>query len=182
LKQIKVLLLRGVNVSGANRLPMPEFREMLAEQGVQDVQTHIQSGNAVFRDPGVPDLMGKVAAAMLNRFGFAPAMFLMDLAGYEAILRANPYAAQGGVDGAKVHIYFLSEPAPKTDLAALRALAVGGEAVTLTDKALYLLAPNGIGRSVLAERLDRHIPVKITARNQRSAESIAALARSIAAA
>lgn len=181
MKQIKVLLLRGVNVSGANRLPMPEFREMLAEQGVSDVQTHIQSGNAVFRDPGVPDLIPKVSAAMLLRFGFAPAMFLMDLAAYDAILRANPYAAKGAEDGAKVHIFFLAEPAPKTDLAALRALATGGEAVTLTDNALYLLAPNGIGRSVLASKIERLVPVKITARNQRSAESIAALARGIAA-
>lgn len=181
MKQVKVLLLRGVNVSGANRLPMPEFREMLAEQGVQDVQTHIQSGNAVFRDPGVPDLLGKVAAAMLTRFGFAPAMFLMDLADYEAILRANPYAAQGIEDGAKVHIFFLAEPAPKADLSALRAFATGDEAVTLTDKALYFLAPSGIGRSVLASKIERHIPVKTTARNQRSAEAIAALARGIGA-
>ena len=42
------LLLRGVNVAGANRLPMPEFRQMLTDLGLGEVRTHIQSGNAVF--------------------------------------------------------------------------------------------------------------------------------------
>ena len=58
---IKILLLRGVNVSGANRLPMAEFREMLAEFGLKNVDTHIQSGNAVFHDPGVEGLTDKIA-------------------------------------------------------------------------------------------------------------------------
>lgn len=177
--QVTILLLRGVNVSGANRLPMAEFRDMLAGLGCRDVRTYIQSGNAVFRGPAPG--RDAIAAAMQARFGFAPPLFLLDLDRYEAILRANPYAAQGAEDGARVHIFFLAEPAPDTDLAALRALAVGGEAVTLTDAALYLLAPNGIGRSVLASKIERMVPVKTTARNQRSAEAIAALARGIAA-
>lgn len=33
--EIKVLLLRGVNVGGANRLAMPEFRTMLEELGLR---------------------------------------------------------------------------------------------------------------------------------------------------
>ncbi len=43
MSEVKVLLLRGVNVSGANRLPMPEFRQMLLEQGLQQIHTHLQS-------------------------------------------------------------------------------------------------------------------------------------------
>ena len=58
---IKVLLLRGVNVAGANRLPMPEFRALLEELGLTRVETHLQSGNAVFDDPGVADLPKKTA-------------------------------------------------------------------------------------------------------------------------
>ena len=93
---VKILLLRGVNVSGANRLPMAEFREMLAEFGLKNVDTHIQSGNAVFHDPGVEGLADKIGAAMLLRFGFKPALFIMDLAQYKKILTANPYRAAGG--------------------------------------------------------------------------------------
>ena len=173
---VKILLLRGVNVSGANRLPMAEFREMLAEFGLKNVDTHIQSGNAVFHDPGVEGLADKIGAAMLLRFGFKPALFIMDLAQYKKILVANPFKAAGAADGAKVHILFLAEPAIGTDLAGLRATATGGEQVTLTEAALYLHTPGGYGQSALAEKLPRVIKVSHTARNQKSAESILALA------
>ncbi len=173
---IKILLLRGVNVSGANRLPMPEFREMLAEFGLTHVDTHVQSGNAVFQDPGIEGLADKIGANMLLRFGFKPALFIMDKAEYKAILAANPYRAAGTADGTKVHIIFLAEPAKDTDLVGLRATATEGEQVTLTDKALYLHTPAGFGRSPLAEKLTRFLKVTHTARNQKSAESILALA------
>ena len=175
---IKILLLRGVNVAGANRLPMAEFREMLAEFGLKNVDTHVQSGNAVFHDPGIEGLEGKIGTAMLLRFGFKPALFIMDLDDYQAILKANPYKAAGTVDGTKVHIVFLGAPAIGADLAGLRAQAGDGEQVTLTDKALYLLTP-AYGRSILAEKLPRYIKVPQTARNQRSAESILALAMAL---
>ena len=176
---IKILLLRGVNVAGANRLPMAEFREMLGEFGLSHVDTHVQSGNAVFHDPGVAGLEGKIGAAMLLRFGFKPALFIITLEDYRAILAANPYKAAGAVDGAKVHIVFLGAPAAGADLAGLRAQASDGEQLTLTDRALYLHTPGGYGHSTLVEKLPRYIKAPQTARNQRSAEAILALATAL---
>lgn len=179
MSKIKVLLLRGVNVAGANRLPMPEFRQMLVEQGLSQVHTHIQSGNAVYVDSGVANAETKVAAAMKDRFGFAPPMFVMDLAEFDAILAANPFHKQGQADGSHVHIFFLAAPADKAAIAVISGFAKDGEVLVQTDKALYLLAPNGVGRSVLAEKLARGVKVDMTARNYGSAASIAALARTI---
>lgn len=179
MSKIKVLLLRGVNVSGANRLPMPEFRQMLLELGLEQIHTHIQSGNAVFVDPGVKDMQAKISAAMVDRFGFAPTMFVMDLADYDAVLAANPYQKQGAADGGKVHLYFLAKPVPAAEIMALTALAKDGEALVQTPAALYLLAPNGIGRSALAAKLEQNITAPKTARNYTSATAIAALARTI---
>lgn len=170
---IKVLLLRGVNVAGANRLPMPEFRALLEELGLTRVETHLQSGNAVFDDPGVTDLTGKIAAAMRLRFGFAPALFLLEAETHAAIMAACPYQAEAAADPASVHLWYLAAPA-KPDLAALRALAQN-ERFALTDHALYLHAPDGIGRSRLADRLERALAVSCTARNWRSVQAIAAL-------
>lgn len=175
----RVLLLRGVNVAGANRLPMPEFREMLGEMGLRDVQTHIQSGNAVFHDPGVAGLTERIAADMLVRFGFAPAMFLLDLAEFEAIVAANPYKTHGKADGEAVHIFFLAAPTPVATFAPIKAAAVVGESFQAAQTALYLHAPAGVGRSALFTKLDRMTSPTKTARNQKSAEAIIALARSL---
>ncbi|GLS88909.1 hypothetical protein GCM10010873_38830 [Cypionkella aquatica] len=179
MSEVKVLLLRGVNVAGANRLPMPEFRQMLLEQGLQQVHTHLQSGNVVYLDPGVEGVESKITAAMKQRFGFAPPMFVMTLAEYDAILKANPYKAQGAADGAAVHTYFLASPASASAVAALSAHAANGEQILFTDKAVYLLAPNGIGRSVLAIKLESGLTMVKTARNQTSTTAIATLARTI---
>ena len=179
--EVRILLLRGVNVAGANRLPMAEFRALLGELGLGDVATHIQSGNAVFVDPGVTGLEGRIGAAMRARFGFSPTLFLLSLPQFRAVLAANPYLDAGQADGAKVHVFFLNAAAPGTDLAGMAALAAPDEAFTLTDAALYLHAPSGIGRSLLAEKLARFIKVGMTARNQRSCEAILGLAEAIGA-
>lgn len=43
-----VLLLRGINVGGKNKIPMAELRTFLSGQGFGSVSTYIQSGNALF--------------------------------------------------------------------------------------------------------------------------------------
>ena len=180
MNDINVLLLRGVNVGGANRLPMPEFRQFLTELGLAHVQTHIQSGNVVFAG-ALAGLDAKIAAGMKLRFGFAPRLFFIPLADYSAILAANPYAAHGATNGAAVHIFFVSKAFTPADASALTALAARDESVTFTARAVYLHAPTGIGRSKLAENLGQTKAVDLTARNYTSALAIAALAATIPA-
>ena len=177
MQDIQVLLLRGVNVGGANRLPMPEYRQMLSELGLKDVQTHIQSGNVVFRNPGLADIGGLITAGMKDRFGFAPMMFFLTLAEFDAVIAANPY--KDVANGALVHIFFLDAGFAAADVATLTALAARDEAVTFTRAAVYLNAPSGIGRSVLADKLTTTTKVNLTARNVNSALAIAALARTL---
>ena len=171
----RILLLRGVNVGGV-KLPMAEFRTMLTDLGLGGVQTYIQSGNAVFRAAGDP--RAAIAAGLQDRFGLTSALYLYDLAGYRAILDANPYAAAGRADGAKVHLFFLPAPC-LVDLSPALALAQGGEALHVTDDALYFNAPQGMGQNQMAERLARLLKTNFTARNQRSAEAILAVAESL---
>lgn len=42
-----VLLLRGINVGGKNKLKMAELKQFLEEQGCTNVITYIQSGNVI---------------------------------------------------------------------------------------------------------------------------------------
>jgi uncharacterized protein (DUF1697 family) len=44
-----IALLRGINVSGNNSLPMKELVALLEDIGAKSVRTYIQSGNAVFQ-------------------------------------------------------------------------------------------------------------------------------------
>ena len=44
-----VLLLRGVNVGGKNKVVMSELKELLRGEGFSDVDSYINSGNLFFQ-------------------------------------------------------------------------------------------------------------------------------------
>jgi uncharacterized protein (DUF1697 family) len=169
----KLLLLRGVNVSGHNRIPMAALRDMLAGLGLRHVETYLQSGNAVFDDPGLTDLTAQIAPAMTAAFGFTPALFVFDAATHAQIAAACPYQTEGAAAPNSVHVWYLAQPA-QPDLAALRS-HVTTERFHLSDRALYLHAPEGIGRSALAARMDRALKTSCTARNWRTVLALEAL-------
>lgn len=175
---IWALLLRGVNVSGANRLPMAAFRALLADLGGEGPETYIQSGNAVFAAEGpAAALAEKIASGIAARFGFRPALWLLPAADFAKISAANPYA-RPGAEPKTVHIYYLSpagQAAAAKGLEAALAFAAPGEAVTLGEGALYLQAPHGMGRSVLAEKLARLLKDGFTARNLATVAALGAL-------
>ncbi len=67
-----IALLRGINVSGRNTLPMAGMRDDLAALPLADVRTSIQSGNVVFSadaaDPAA--LAQRIATVIEQRHGF----------------------------------------------------------------------------------------------------------------
>lgn len=169
-------MLRGVNVSGANRLPMASFREMLGGLGFERVQTYIQSGNAVMLGERV-GAEAKVAEGLRAGFGLEAQVFVLTLEEMASVLAANPFAAEGEADGAKVHVIFL-----KGDVAlkpGLEAHATNGERFHLGAGAFYLHTPQGFGTSAVAEKLPRFLKAAMTARNQRSACAILQMARGL---
>src|SRR4051812_30532120 len=106
-----VVLLRGVNVGGANRLPMKDLRELVASLGHSDVVTHIQSGNLVMTSPrkNRQTIAGEIGDAIKSSFGLAVTAILRTPAELSASVAANPFSAEAKADAAKVHIMFLSE-------------------------------------------------------------------------
>lgn len=66
-----VLLLRAVNVSGRNMVPMARLREVLAvETDLVDVSTYIASGNIICETPEHPEVAcASVRAAIHEEFG-----------------------------------------------------------------------------------------------------------------
>ena len=88
-----IALLRAVNLGGYGKLSMAEFRKLLEGLGFGNVQTYIQSGNAVFDAKGSA---GKTGAAIA--------------AGLEKLM------------GARVHVNFLAATAATGGEAALRAI------------------------------------------------------------
>ena len=45
-----IALLRGINISGKNKISMPDLKAALIEKGFSEVSTHLNSGNIIFSD------------------------------------------------------------------------------------------------------------------------------------
>ncbi len=159
-------------MSGANRLPMADFRTMLEGLGLGRVQTYIQSGNAVFdSDLAVADLEPMIRDAVAARFGFAPEVFVRDGAEVAAALSDHPFA---GADPARVHVCFTAAD-PRPDAAAMRALALPGDGWHIGPRRITVHTPGGVGTSKLMDRLPRLIGTPMTARNLRTIAALQAI-------
>lgn len=156
----QVLLLRGINVGGHRKLPMKELSAILEGLGAVDVQTYIQSGNVVLTGDLSNDA---ISDAIEVAKGFRPLVMLLNAADFQRIAKVNPYP-EATSEGKSLHIWFLTAPAHFDDVTA-QALAKDNERFHVTERAVYLHAPDGIGRSKLAEKLERLAGVPTTARN-----------------
>lgn len=78
-------------------------------------------------------------------------------------------------DPASGHIWFLGHPPEAPALATLKKRAAAREKFALTDRAFYLHAPEGIGRSKLAERVEAALGVPATARNLNTVTKLAGM-------
>ncbi len=157
-----VLLLRGINVGGHNKLPMKDLREILEALGYESVKTYIQSGNVVLSAKTTPDELA-ITTAIEKEFGFSPRILAIPGEQFEAVAEANPYRDED-LDGKFLHVWYLAGPAA-ADMDGIEARKGPNERFTLSEDALYLCAPDGIARSKLANDIEKLLGVEGTGRN-----------------
>jgi uncharacterized protein (DUF1697 family) len=164
-----VMLLRGINVGGRHSLPMKELRELLEDLGCRDVRTYIQSGNVVLQSPAklALHLGERTRTAIGKHRGFVPDIRLLSLEAFSAAIDSNPYP-EAEADPKALHVGFLDRVPPNPDLEAIDRLRAKRERFYLDGSVVYLYAPDGIGRSKLAEKLEKFLGVSMTGRNWRT--------------
>jgi uncharacterized protein (DUF1697 family) len=149
-------LLRGINVGGSRQLPMADLRALMEGLGHTRVRTHLRSGQAVFAAAhGDEDaLAAGLATAIEERFGFAVGVIVRDHAYLRAVAEACPFPA-AGLEAGQLHATYFSAPVAPERFAEIDPAAYLPEEFRLGDRVLYLYAPDGLGRSKLADALAR---------------------------
>ncbi|HEY8981698.1 MAG TPA: DUF1697 domain-containing protein [Streptomyces sp.] len=172
-------LLRGINVGGHRKLPMADLRTLMEGLGHDAVRTHLQSGQAVFTasDGDETSLAAELEAAVEKRFGFTVDVIVRDHAYLKAIVDDCPFPA-ADLQPKQLHVTYFSAPVTPDRFAEIDQQARLPEEFRLGDRALYLYAPDGLGRSKLAEQLARPRLTKgliATARNWNTVVKLAEL-------
>jgi uncharacterized protein (DUF1697 family) len=174
-------MLRGVNVSGRNRLPMGDFAEALTSLGFDEVVTYLQSGNAVVDARGRPATVASATADMLaESFGLSVPVVVRTAEELQSVLAGNPYLAAES-DPTKLHVTFLAEQ-PDRRATVDRPVGAGKDTFEVAGRDVYLHCPGGYGRSKLTnDFFERRLGAPATTRNWRSVVALAELAERNAA-
>lgn len=168
-----IALLRGVNVGGRNKLPMKVFISALEGLGCENVKTYIQSGNAVFDGK---TSAADISAAIKKAAGFAPHVFVLPTAAMKKAAAANPFARNAAENGKSVHLYLLDVTPKAADVETLALMKRAREDFAIGGKTFYLFTPDGLAGSKIAEKIDRVLGVRTTARNWNTVTALIDLA------
>lgn len=87
-----IALLRGINVSGKNKVPMAELKKCFESLGVMEVKTCLNSGNVIFfsADKNVTALIDQVERMMQRELGLDIPVFIIPQEELADILRHAP--------------------------------------------------------------------------------------------
>jgi uncharacterized protein (DUF1697 family) len=89
-----LILFRGLNVGGKNKIAMKALKQFLEDQGFGNVTTYIQSGNAILQSKlAARTVAGKIEKALPAAFKLDTAIIkvrVLSLADFEAVIKKRP--------------------------------------------------------------------------------------------
>ena len=165
-----VVLLRGINLGGRNKLPMKDLARMLTELGCQDVTTYIQSGNAVVTmdEALAAALPGRLAECIQEQAGLRVPVVVRTREAFATVVRDNPYLA-AGADPQALHVMFLADQPSPEEVAALDPNRSPPDAYLVRGREIYLHCPQGVADTRLTNAyFDARLKTVSTSRNWRT--------------
>lgn len=113
-----IALLRGINISGKNKISMSELKLELEKNKYQNVSTYLNSGNVIFESnaDNKEDIMKDIYKIIKNKFNLEIPIFIMTSFELEDILNNNP--KWWGTDNKEVYhnLIFIIPPTKYEDV------------------------------------------------------------------
>jgi uncharacterized protein (DUF1697 family) len=163
-----VALLRGINVTGRNKIAMSDLRTCFEELGHADVRTYIQSGNVVFTaKAGAPARLGPaIEKGITAGFGHDVAVILRTRAELAAVLKRNPF-------GADAYVTFLDAAPARALVAAIDPAAYAPDEFAVRGREVFVRCPNGYGRTKINNTFfERKLATRATTRNWKTVTTL----------
>jgi uncharacterized protein (DUF1697 family) len=158
---------------------MSDLRELVTELGFSDARTLLQSGNLVFRGDGrssaaLEQLLETEAG---KRLGLQADFLVRSADQWEDVVARNPFPKEAERDPSHLVVMFLKSAVNLKKLSAAQAAIVGRETIRADRRQVYIVYPDGIGRSRVSNVfLEGKLGIRGTARNWNTVLKLAALA------
>lgn len=163
-----ISLLRGINVSGKNKIKMAELSVLYSQLGLTDVKTYIQSGNVIFnsKENNIPLLEQQIKDKIQTDFGYDVKITIKKANLIYQITAKNPYLNQRKEDIKFLHVTFLSDIPDASLVEAIKDLDYKSDEFSLRDDLIFVFTPGGYGKTKLSNNFfERKLKVAATTRN-----------------
>ena len=163
-----VALVRAINVGGHKVVSMTDLRVLPARLGFAEVRSYLQSGNLVFRGEARAgaDLEGLLEREAARRLALETDFFVRTADEWQAVVDENPFRKEARRDPSHLVVACLKDAPDPDRVKGLQAAIVGREVVGAAGRHLYIVYPDGIGRSRLTNALiEKKLESRGTVRN-----------------
>ncbi|MDD2799466.1 MAG: DUF1697 domain-containing protein [Bacteroidales bacterium] len=162
-----VCLLRGINVSGKNKIVMKELVVMFEYLGFRNVETYIQSGNVSF-DSDVTDqtkLEELISDGIREHFGYEVKTFVRSKEQIRELLDRCPYSISELKENEQLYFSLLDSPRRNDDI-SLEIRTKTADECFILDNSIYILCRNGYGNTLLSNTFfEKKLKTAATTRN-----------------
>lgn len=164
---VYICLLRGINVSGRNKVLMKELRIAFTKAGFNNVRSYIQSGNVIFTSKESYNLvLNNIKKILSQNYQFEIGIVLRILQDLKKIILLDPF------EGAELNrklVTFLSKKNNTFTSADVEMKKSETEEILITNSEIYLHCPLGYGITKLTNSyLEKITGVTCTTRNWRT--------------
>ncbi len=159
-----IVLLRGINVSGKNKLPMAELRELLNGLGFQNVRTYIQSGNILLSSEESKSVIcKKIKDEILTKFGYDIPVLIRTPKEWRAVIDNYPFS----VENEKIVAFsFLSKT---TNQSEIEIKGINEDQYKIDNDVVYLYCPSTFAKTKLTNNtIEKKLNVIATTRNYKT--------------
>lgn len=168
-----IVLLRGINVSGKNKLPMAELRNLLNDLGFKNVQTYIQSGNIILESEKLKSEICKIIEnGILDKFGYDVPVIIRTIPEWEKVIESYHFSTKNE----KIVAFSFLNKVPEETIIEIKN--IGEDKYKVDNDVVYLNCPSGFGKTKLTNNtIEKKLKVIATTRNLRTTLKLLELAK-----
>lgn len=173
---IRIAILRGINVGGKRKILMADLKSMCEKLGLKNVKTYIQSGNLIFNsDRQNSELENDLEKAITEKFGFDVPVVVRTEKQLEVSIKNNPFFDQD-TDIKQLHLTFLKEKPNKENVDKTLTYNYEPDEFQINDKDIFIFCSGKYHESKLTNNFfEKQLKVGATTRNWKTVMKLSEL-------
>lgn len=174
-----IALLRGINVSGKNKIRMADLKALFESLGCTSVVTYLQSGNVVFENSTNIDAQ-VIEQAIENTFQLQVPVLVVSVETWEKVSQSNTFLQNETADPAHCYLTCLwKEPDPGM-LSGLEVPAKESGRFQVDGAYVYVHCPEGYGRTKIHTGFfEKELHCLATTRNWKTVKALLELSQAL---